>query len=74
MLLFPHGFACYQPFLIDGFKFDMRIYVLITSCDPLRIFMYEEGLARFATTPYVEPSHNNLVRGLGSTLFHYYEC
>ncbi|KAM5291795.1 tubulin polyglutamylase TTLL13 [Ctenodactylus gundi] len=49
-----------KPFLIDGFKFDMRIYILITSCDPLRIFMYEEGLARFATTPYVEPSHNNL--------------
>nr|XP_055133179.1 tubulin polyglutamylase TTLL13 isoform X2 [Symphalangus syndactylus] len=49
-----------KPFLIDGFKFDMRIYVLITSCDPLRIFIYEEGLARFATTPYVEPSHNNL--------------
>uniref|UniRef100_A0A2K5EJG9 Tubulin tyrosine ligase like 13 n=1 Tax=Aotus nancymaae TaxID=37293 RepID=A0A2K5EJG9_AOTNA len=50
----------FQPFLIDAFKFDMRIYVLITSCDPLQIFMYEEGLARFATTPYVEPSHNNL--------------
>ncbi|XP_076980326.1 tubulin polyglutamylase TTLL13 isoform X3 [Tamandua tetradactyla] len=49
-----------KPFLIDGFKFDMRIYVLITSCDPLRIFMYEEGLARFATMPYMEPSHNNL--------------
>ncbi|XP_072806883.1 tubulin polyglutamylase TTLL13 isoform X6 [Vicugna pacos] len=49
-----------KPFLIDGFKFDMRIYVLITSCDPLRIFMYEEGLARFATVPYVERSHNNL--------------
>lgn len=25
--------------------------------------MYEEGLARFATMPYVEPSHTNLVRG-----------
>ncbi|XP_058150683.1 tubulin polyglutamylase TTLL13 isoform X2 [Dasypus novemcinctus] len=49
-----------KPFLIDGFKFDMRIYVLLTSCDPLRIFMYEEGLARFATMPYVEPSHSNL--------------
>ncbi|XP_034880048.1 tubulin polyglutamylase TTLL13P-like [Mirounga leonina] len=49
-----------KPFLIDGFKFDMRIYVLITSCDPLRIFMYEEGLARFATMPYMEPSHGNL--------------
>ncbi|XP_040824400.1 tubulin polyglutamylase TTLL13P-like [Ochotona curzoniae] len=49
-----------KPFLIDGFKFDMRVYVLITSCDPLRIFMYEEGLARFATMPYMEPSSNNL--------------
>lgn len=59
----PGGFASFQPFLIDGFKFDMRIYVLITSCDPLRIFMYEEGLARFATMPYTEPSNSNLVRG-----------
>ncbi|XP_066210723.1 tubulin polyglutamylase TTLL13 [Saccopteryx leptura] len=49
-----------KPFLIDGFKFDMRIYVLLTSCDPLRIFIYEEGLARFATMPYVEPSQSNL--------------
>ncbi|XP_036909494.1 tubulin polyglutamylase TTLL13P-like isoform X1 [Sturnira hondurensis] len=49
-----------KPFLIDGFKFDMRVYVLLTSCDPLRIFMYEEGLARFATMPYVEPNQNNL--------------
>ncbi|KAB1257291.1 Tubulin polyglutamylase TTLL13 [Camelus dromedarius] len=45
---------------VKGASFDMRIYVLITSCDPLRIFMYEEGLARFATMPYVERSHNNL--------------
>lgn len=59
----PGGSAPPQPFLIDGFKFDMRIYVLLTSCDPLRIFMYEEGLARFATMPYVEPNHSNLVRG-----------
>uniref|UniRef100_A0A8C9B5G4 Uncharacterized protein n=1 Tax=Phocoena sinus TaxID=42100 RepID=A0A8C9B5G4_PHOSS len=50
----------FQPFLIDGFKFDMQMYVLITSCDPLRISMYEEGLASFTTMPYVEPSHRPL--------------
>uniref|UniRef100_H2ZK35 TTL13 polyglutamylase n=1 Tax=Ciona savignyi TaxID=51511 RepID=H2ZK35_CIOSA len=45
---------------IDGFKFDFRIYVLVTSCDPLRIFMYEEGLGRFATKKYQEPNNHNL--------------
>lgn len=49
-----------KPFLIDGYKFDLRIYVLVTSCEPLRIFIYNEGLARFATTSYTEPSHSNL--------------
>ncbi|XP_013806500.2 tubulin polyglutamylase TTLL13 [Apteryx mantelli] len=49
-----------KPFLIDGFKFDMRIYVLVTSCDPLKIFVYKEGLARFATMRYIEPSSSNL--------------
>ncbi|EPQ08937.1 Tubulin polyglutamylase TTLL6 [Myotis brandtii] len=50
----------YQPFIIDGFKFDLRIYVLMTSCDPLRIFTYKEGLARFATTSYSHPCTDNL--------------
>ncbi|NWS71145.1 TTL13 polyglutamylase, partial [Crotophaga sulcirostris] len=49
-----------KPFLIDGFKFDMRVYVLVTSCDPLRIFVYKEGLARFATMRYIDPSSRNL--------------
>ncbi|XP_072880889.1 tubulin polyglutamylase ttll6-like [Hemitrygon akajei] len=49
-----------KPFLIDGFKFDLRIYVLVTSCDPFRIYIYNEGLTRFATSKYIEPSSNNL--------------
>ncbi|KAE8283908.1 Tubulin polyglutamylase ttll6 [Larimichthys crocea] len=49
-----------RPFIIDGYKFDLRIYVLVTSCDPLSIFMFKEGLARFCTTKYNEPTHNNV--------------
>uniref|UniRef100_A0A4W6DZ26 Tubulin tyrosine ligase-like family, member 6 n=2 Tax=Lates calcarifer TaxID=8187 RepID=A0A4W6DZ26_LATCA len=49
-----------RPLIIDGYKFDLRIYVLVTSCDPFSIFMFNEGLARFCTTQYNEPTHGNV--------------
>ena len=49
-----------DPYLIDGLKFDLRIYVMVYGCDPLRIFVYKEGLARFATEVYEEPSKSNM--------------
>jgi tubulin polyglutamylase TTLL6/13 len=50
----------HKPYLIDGLKFDLRIYVLVYGCDPLRIFMFKEGLARLATDSYVPPNNSNL--------------
>ena len=40
-------FLCSQPLLLDRFKFDLRLYVFITSCDPLRLFLYNDGLVSF---------------------------
>ena len=38
-----------NPMLLNGYKFDLRIYVLVTSVNPLEAFIYKEGFGRFST-------------------------
>ncbi len=43
----------HDPLLIDGYKFDIGIYTMITSIDPLRIYVYNgDCLIRFCPKKY----------------------
>mmetsp|Transcript_1494 Transcript_1494/g.1997 ORF Transcript_1494/g.1997 Transcript_1494/m.1997 type:complete len:463 (-) Transcript_1494:245-1633(-) len=41
-----------NPYLIGGKKFDIRLYVVVTSFSPLVAYLYRGGFARFSHTRY----------------------
>uniref|UniRef100_H2Y307 Tubulin polyglutamylase TTLL7-like n=2 Tax=Ciona intestinalis TaxID=7719 RepID=H2Y307_CIOIN len=49
-----------KPLLLDGYKIDLRLYCLVTHCDPLRAFLYKDGLVRLSTEKYVNPTEQNM--------------
>ena len=49
-----------NPLLINNKKFDLRLYVLISSVKPIIAWLNDEGLARFCTEDYKKPTKDNL--------------
>lgn len=48
-----------SPKLLNGFKFDFRIFLLITNLNPISLYIYKEGFARFCSELYQSPSLSN---------------
>jgi tubulin polyglutamylase TTLL4 len=42
----------HDPYLIDGKKFDFRMYCMVTGVDPMRVYIFKEGLTRISTKEY----------------------
>lgn len=49
-----------NPHLMNGRKYVLRLYALITSVEPLRLYLYREGSAKLASESYVEADPENL--------------
>ena len=49
-----------RPHLLNNKKYDLRIYVLIASFTPLRVYLYNNGLVRFATEDYKRGNYDNI--------------
>lgn len=50
-----------NPFIINNKKFDLRLYVVITGFAPLKVYLFKEGLVRFASEDYNTDVNNNFV-------------
>jgi hypothetical protein len=49
-----------KPYLMEKMKFDLRLYVLVTGTNPLRVYLSKEGLARLSTKMYDEVDDENI--------------
>jgi tubulin polyglutamylase TTLL5 len=49
-----------RPLTLNSYKFDLRLFIVVTSFKPLEAFMYKDGFARLSTHAYsLNPSAIN---------------
>ena len=47
------------PLLIDGRRFDLRVFVFVTSYNPLRVFIAKDGIVHLCSERYTPPTSND---------------
>jgi len=48
-----------KPHTMHGRKYVLRLYVLVSSISPFRVYLYHQGFAKLASMPYDEENANN---------------
>lgn len=63
-----------KPHLINNKKYDLRLYIVITGFQPLKIYLYDEGLVRFASEDYKVDDSNKHNRYMHLTNYSVNKC
>jgi len=48
-----------KPHTMRGRKYVLRLYVLVSSISPFRVYLYRQGFAKLASAPYDEENADN---------------
>ena len=48
-----------DPHTMHGRKYVLRLYVLVSSISPFRVYLYRQGFAKLASAPYDEENADN---------------
>mmetsp|Transcript_55115 Transcript_55115/g.130207 ORF Transcript_55115/g.130207 Transcript_55115/m.130207 type:complete len:247 (-) Transcript_55115:82-822(-) len=54
----------HPPLLIEEHKFDLRVFVLVTSLRPLEVYLYPQPYVRFCSLPYSIDKLDDIFRHL----------